>query len=89
MKTLFLEHPFWVVLTMLSVFCSLRISLGLWMLPKHKKTGVSRRLFWSVVSFIPLAGPFFFGAFYRVPEAHRYGGIAPNPDAMSGGHGGF
>lgn len=82
------EHPFWSLGLGLSLFISFRISLGLWMLPKHRRAGFVRRLVWSLVVFVPMAGPLFFGAFYKVPKSHGYGGASPNSDAFSGGHGG-
>jgi len=45
--------------------------------------GVLKRLFWSF-AVLPFLGPLFYGAFYRVPPKHRYGGASVNQDAFYG-----
>ena len=73
------QHPFWSGAILLSTILSLRIFLGMWMLPHHKETRVVKRLFWSFVVMIPFAGPLFYGGFYRIPKPHRDGGCPLNP----------
>ena len=46
--------------------------LHLW--ARSDRTLLSRRLWWSVVVLVPVAGPLFYGAMYRSLPAHNYRG---------------
>ena len=83
------QHPIWSGSLSASMIFSLRLLLGLWMLPRHKETGILKKLFWSIAVLIPFMGPLFYGAFYRVPKSHRGGGAQVNSDAFYGGFGGM
>lgn len=79
------EHPFWFLLILANMVISLRICFGLWILPQHQETSVTKRLFWSIVIFFPFTGPMLFLALYRIPSIHRDGGAPVNSDAFYGG----
>ena len=79
-------HPLWFGIMFLAMIFSLRLALGLWLLPRHKETRVSKRVLWTIVVLIPFIGPMFYGGFYRIPKSHSDGGAKVNSAAMSGGH---
>ena len=60
-----------VITFLVSTLLSLRISIGLLLLDKYKDRRFVARLFWAVVMLIPILGPLFYGAFFRIPSRHE------------------
>lgn len=65
------ENVFFSILLLLSITVSLRIALGLWLLPKHTKQRKIVRVMWTIISLLPILGPFLFGALYKVPTSQH------------------
>ena len=82
MKAWFHAHPswtvFWGVALLLVYICLLRV----WIV--HRKDNVGRKIYWTLICFIPLAGFLFYFAFYNAPASHKDGESAPvNNDAVA------
>ena len=68
------QNPLFSGALLISLIISLRIALGLWLLPRHKETSKFRKTIWSLLVMVPFIGPVFYGGFYAVPDRHPYGG---------------
>ena len=80
------QHSFAAGVIFVSEVVSLRLVLGLWLLPKFGVVTLLRKMFWSFVALLPLIGPLFYGAFFNLPQPHRAGdGAQPGMPGSEGG----
>ena len=82
-----LAYPVMSCLVGVNWVIALRLALGLWVLKIHRDTSKKKRLFWSIIVFVPIFGPIIYGALYNMPSPHPDGGAKVNRDAFYGGPG--
>jgi len=61
------QHPI-VMLLLVAVWAWVSLSLLSRMWVVHRRTGLLKKLFWSVVLLVPLLGWIFYGAFFQPPS---------------------
>ncbi len=71
MDELIRQHPFATGAVFLSIVVSLRLVFGLWLLPKFDDVPRWKKLRWSFVALVPVAGPLFYGAFFKLPPRNK------------------
>ena len=74
MRDYITQNPVFSVMTAISLVISLRVFLGLYILPKHRKIPLLRLIVWSLLIWFPFFGPLLYFCLYRVPS-DRAGGI--------------
>ena len=82
-------HSLAAAVIFVSVVVSLRLVMGLWLLSKFGAVTRLRKVLWSFVALVPLIGPLFYGAFFKLPRPNRPGEGAPpsmSGTDMWGGH---
>ena len=80
------ETKLLIIIEAVSLWVSLCLFLRLLLI--HRKAHWSKKLVWSVVVFLPVVGPLFYGAFFRPLRPHNNGDGFEAYDGTDGRGGG-